>query len=161
AHEPSSERREDPAPTRARGRGRLRHPPPRGAHRSEERIGRFLSGRRDGVVIATKGGYGIPGVPDWTGACITAGVDAALALLRTDRIDVFLLHSCPLATLVQGDVIEALEAAVCAGKVRVMGYSGEGETLAWAVRSGRFGAIETSVNICDQRVIDEMLPMTA
>jgi len=129
--------------------------------RAEARIGRFLQGRRDGVVLATKGGYGIPGVPDWTAACITAGVDAALGVLRTDRIDVFFLHSCPLATLAQGEVIDALEGAVRAGKVRVMGYSGEGDALAWAVRSGRFGAIETSVNLCDQRVLDEVLPAAA
>jgi aryl-alcohol dehydrogenase-like predicted oxidoreductase len=129
--------------------------------RSEARIGRALAGRRDGVVIATKGGYGIEGVPDWTAACIAAGVDAALGVLRTDRVDVFLLHSCPLATLVRGEVIDALERAVRAGKVRVMGYSGEGEALAWAVRSGRFGAVETSVSLCDQRVIDEVLPAAA
>lgn len=128
--------------------------------RSEERIGRFLSvaGRRDAVVLSTKGGYGIPGIPDWTGPCITAGVEAALARLRTDRIDVFLLHSCPVETLQRGEVIEALTAAVRAGKVRVMGYSGEGEALRWAARSGRFGALETSVNLCDQRVLDEILP---
>ncbi len=129
--------------------------------RSEARIGRFLAGRRDRAVIATKGGYGIDGVPDWTAACIVAGVDAALGVLRTDRVDVFLLHSCPVSTLARGDVIDALERAVRAGKVRVMGYSGEGEALAWAVRSGRFGAIETSVSLCDQRVIDEVLPAAA
>src|SRR5580692_1349338 len=100
--------------------------------RSEARIGTFLAGRRDRVVIATKGGYGIEGVPDWTGPCIAAGVDAALATLRTDYVDVFLLHSCPLATLARGEVIDALETAVRAGKVRVMGYSGEGEALGWA-----------------------------
>jgi aryl-alcohol dehydrogenase-like predicted oxidoreductase len=132
--------------------------------RSEERIGRFLAGlggRRDGVVLSTKGGYGIPGVPDWTGAVITAGVDAALARLRTDRIDVFLLHSCPAETLARGEVVDALAGAVRAGKVRVMGYSGEGEALAWAVRSGRFGVVETSVSLCDQRVLDDVLPAAA
>jgi aryl-alcohol dehydrogenase-like predicted oxidoreductase len=129
--------------------------------RSEERIGRFLgflAGRRERLVISTKGGYGISGVPDWTGPCITAGVDAALARLRTDRLDVFLLHSCPRETLERGEVIEALAAAKRAGKVRAMGYSGEGDALAWAVRSGHFGVVETSVNLCDQRVIDEVLP---
>ncbi len=64
--------------------------------RAEERIGRFLHGRREGLVLATKGGYGISGVPDWTGACIRAGVDAALSALRTDWVDVFFLHSCPI-----------------------------------------------------------------
>src|SRR5512140_307680 len=128
---------------------------------SEARIGRWLAGgsdRRERVVISPKGGYGIPGVPDWTGACIAAGIDAARGLLCADRLDVFLLHSCPLGTLAHGEVIDALEGAVHAGKVRLMGYSGEGEALAWAVRSGRFQVIETSVNLCDQRVIDEVLP---
>jgi aryl-alcohol dehydrogenase-like predicted oxidoreductase len=125
---------------------------------SEARLGRFLAGRRERIVVSTKGGYGIPGVPDWTAACITAGVDAALGRLGTDHVDVFLLHSCPRETLERGEVIEALAAAVRAGKVRVMGYSGEGEALAWALRSGRFGALETSVNLCDQRGIDEVLP---
>ena len=129
--------------------------------RSEARIGRFLAGRRDAVVLSTKGGYGIPGVPDWTGPCIAAGVDAALRALRTDRIDVFFLHSCPLATLERGEVADALAEAVRALKVRVMGYSGEGDALAWAVRSGRFGAVEASVNLCDQRVLDEVLPEAA
>jgi aryl-alcohol dehydrogenase-like predicted oxidoreductase len=126
--------------------------------RSEERIGRLLAAHRHEVVIATKGGYGIPGVADWTGECVARGIDAALVLLRTDWVDVFLLHSCPLETLRRGEVIDALERAKQAGKVRVMGYSGEGDALAWAVRSGCFGAIETSVNLCDQRVLLDVLP---
>lgn len=125
--------------------------------RSEERLGRWMQGKRDEVVISTKGGYGIPGFLDWTGPCITAGVDAALGRLRTDHIDIFLLHSCPVEMLERGEVVDALEGAVRAGKVQVMGYSGDGEPLSWAVRSGRFGAVETSVNLCDQRVIDEAL----
>ncbi len=128
---------------------------------AEARLGRALEGHRDAFVLATKGGYGTPGIPDWTGPCITAGVDAALGHLRTDRLDVFFLHSCPRETLERGEVIEALAAAVRAGKVRVMGYSGEGDALAWAITSGRFGAIETSVNVCDQRGLDEAIPRAA
>ena len=44
---------------------------------SEERLGRALAGRRERVVLSTKVGYGVPGVPDWTARCITDGVDAA------------------------------------------------------------------------------------
>jgi aryl-alcohol dehydrogenase-like predicted oxidoreductase len=33
---------------------------------SEDRLGRALRGRRDQVVLVTKGGYGVPGVPDWS-----------------------------------------------------------------------------------------------
>lgn len=41
--------------------------------RSEERIGRFLAPVRDQVVLSTKVGYGVDGVPDWTGECIRRG----------------------------------------------------------------------------------------
>src|SRR5262249_39743918 len=52
---------------------------------SEARLGRALAGRRDGVVIVTKCGYGVPGVDDWTPECIARGVDRTLERLRTDR----------------------------------------------------------------------------
>jgi aryl-alcohol dehydrogenase-like predicted oxidoreductase len=118
---------------------------------SEARIARHLGHRRGEFVLSTKGGYGIDGLTDWTGACITAGVDAALARLATDYLDVFHLHSCPIEVLARGEVIDALEGAVRAGKVRVAAYSGENDALAWAVRSGRFASVEASVNLCDQR----------
>lgn len=133
----------------------------RGYGLSEERIGRHLGHRRDALVISSKGGYGIPGHADWTGPCITAGIEAALSRLRTDRIDIFHLHSCPLETLERGEVIDALDQAVRAGKIRVAAYSGDAAPLAWAVRSGRFGSVEASVNLCDQRVIDADLPIAA
>jgi len=126
----------------------------RGYGLSEERIGRHLNGRRDELVLSTKGGYGVEGVPDWTAASITAGVEAALGRLRTDRIDIFHLHSCPIETLQRGEVVRALEDAVRAGKVRVAAYSGENDALDWAARSGVFGSLMCSVNVVDQRALD-------
>jgi aryl-alcohol dehydrogenase-like predicted oxidoreductase len=125
---------------------------------SEERIGRHLAHQRDDFVLSTKVGYGVPGVADWTGAVITAGVDAALGRLRTDRIDVVHLHSCPVETLERGEVIAALQAAVAAGKVRVAAYSGDNAPLEWAIASGAFGSVELSVNLVDQRGIERVLP---
>lgn len=121
---------------------------------SEERLGRALAGRRDGVVLSTKIGYGVEGVPDWTAACITEGVEAALRRLRTDRLDLVHLHSCPREILERSGVVEALGRAVLAGKVRVAAYSGEDEALWWAVRSGAFGAVQCSVSVVDQGAID-------
>jgi aryl-alcohol dehydrogenase-like predicted oxidoreductase len=125
---------------------------------SEERIGRHLAGRRHEFVLSTKTGYGVPGIPDWTGAVITAGVDAALARLRTDHLDIVHLHSCPLEVLERGDVVAALRGAVAAGKVRVAAYSGDNAPLAWAIASGAFGSVELSVNLVDQRGIEHDLP---
>lgn len=126
---------------------------------SEERLGRALEGRRDAVVLSTKVGYGIPGLQDWTGPCIEAGVDAALRRLRTDRLDVVHLHSCDLQILERGDVLGALLDAVRAGKVRVAAYSGEGEALDWAIASGSFGAIQCSVSVVDQAVLADDGPL--
>jgi len=128
---------------------------------AEERIGRHLGARRDAVVLSTKGGYGVPGVDDWTGEAVRRGIDDALARLRTDRIDVFHLHSCPAATLAREDILGALDQARLAGKIGVAAYSGEGDALARAIASGRFGSIQCSVNPFDQRGIDGALPAAA
>ncbi len=129
----------------------------RGYGLSEERIGRHLSHRRQEFVLSTKVGYSIPGFEDWTGPCITAGIDHALGLLQTDYLDIVHFHSCPLEVLEQGEIIEALLAAQKAGKIRVAAYSGDNEPLEWAAASGKFGSLETSVNFCDQRVIERGL----
>ena len=126
--------------------------------RSEVRIGEALRGRRERVVLSTKLGYGVPGVPDWTGPCITAGVDAALERLQTDRIDIAHLHSCPLDVLARGEVIEALSAAVRTGKVRVAAYSGDNAPLHWAIACGKFGVVQCSVSAVDQRALDRAVP---
>jgi aryl-alcohol dehydrogenase-like predicted oxidoreductase len=75
---------------------------------SEERIGRALEGRRYEVVLVTKGGYGIAGVPDWTPEVLIRGIDRALTRLRTDHLDVFLLHSRGRELLARGDLFEPL-----------------------------------------------------
>ncbi len=116
---------------------------------SEERIGRHLSHRRGEFVLSTKVGYGVPGLPDWTGPTVESGIDLALRKMRTDVIDIVHLHSCPRDVLAKGEVVEALRRAREAGKIRVAGYSGDGGPLAWAVESGHFGSVQTSINVCD------------
>jgi aryl-alcohol dehydrogenase-like predicted oxidoreductase len=117
---------------------------------SEERIGRTLGPVRDQVVLSTKIGYGIDGVADWTGECIRRGVDRALGLLATDRIDIVHLHSCPVEVLERGEVIAALHDARRAGKLRCAAYSGDNEALAWAAASGQFDSLQLSWSVCDQ-----------
>lgn len=125
---------------------------------AELRLGGWLPGHRDAVVLATKLGYGVPGIEDWTGPCITAGVDQALRRLNTDRIDIAHLHSCPLDVLRREGLIRALEEAKQAGKIRAIAYSGEGDALDYATATGRFDGYMASLNLCDQRVVDEVLP---
>ncbi|AKQ65043.1 aldo/keto reductase [Myxococcus hansupus] len=121
---------------------------------SEERIGRHLRGRRSEYVLSTKCGYGVPGVEDWTPECITRGVDQALSRLHTDVLDVVHFHSCPLEVLQRPGLVEALVRAVEAGKVRAAAYSGDNASLEYAIGTGAFAAVQTSVNLFDQRAID-------
>jgi aryl-alcohol dehydrogenase-like predicted oxidoreductase len=122
----------------------------RGYGQSEARIGRHIAHRRSEYTLSTKVGYGIEGQADWTPAIIEAGVDAALALMRTDHIDIVHLHSCPLHTLQHSGVVEALVRLREKGKIGVAAYSGDNAELAWAVASGAFGGVECSVSVFDQ-----------
>jgi aryl-alcohol dehydrogenase-like predicted oxidoreductase len=123
---------------------------------AEERIGRHLAHRRREFLLATKVGYGVDGVADWTYDSVVRGVDAACRRLRTDWIDVVQLHSCDVGTLREGGVIEALERCVADGKVRIAGYSGENDALDWAMACGRLGTLQLSLNICDQGSLDRL-----
>ena len=130
----------------------------RGYGLSEERIGRHLAHRRDDFVLSTKGGYGVDGVPDWTGEVIQRGIEQALRTMRTDRIDIVHLHSCPLETLQHEDILSALEEAKRQGQIRCIAYSGENDALEWAASSGRFDSLQCSVNLFDQRSLWGVLP---
>lgn len=132
----------------------------RGYGRSEERIGRFLGHRRGDFVLSTKIGYGVEGMADWTPAIIEAGISQALARCRTEYFDIVHLHSCPLSTLQNSALLDALSAEVRRGRIRVAAYSGENEALDWAVRSGVFGSVQCSINVADQRSIERVLPET-
>lgn len=130
----------------------------RGYGQSEARIARHLGHRRQEVVLSTKVGYGVAGVDDWTADAVRLGVDEALQTLQTDWIDIVHLHSCSLEVLKRGEVITALEEAQQAGKLRVAAYSGENEALDFAVTSGRFQSVQTSINLADQRNLKSALP---
>ena len=89
---------------------------------------------------------------------MVGGVEQALKLLKTDYIDIVHLHSCSKEILEQGDVITGLEKVKQDGKVRFIAFSGENDALEYAINTGRFDSIQTSVNICDQRGITNYLP---
>ena len=117
---------------------------------SEERIGRHLADRSDAFVLSSKGGSGVDGHEDWSAGAVRASVEQTLRRTRSEQVDVWFLHSCSLEVLRRGEVQDALDAEVAAGRVRVPGYSGDNEALAFAAASGRFGALECSVNVADR-----------
>jgi diketogulonate reductase-like aldo/keto reductase len=87
-----------------------------GSGRSEDLVGEAIAGRRDEVFLVSKV---LPGNASRKGA-VTA-CERSLKHLRTDRIDLYLLHwrgSVPFA-----ETIEAFEALKQAGKIRHFGVS--------------------------------------
>jgi aryl-alcohol dehydrogenase-like predicted oxidoreductase len=106
---------------------------------SEELIGEAVGDRRDDYVLVSKCGTEVPDIDAraWTPELITQSVDRSLRSLKTDHLDVMLLHSCELDVLKQGDALDALIRAREAGKVRHVGYSGDNEAVAYAAIAAR------------------------
>ena len=120
-----------------------------------------VAARRNAFYIFTKCGHAaglpLPGA-DWQPASLRASIERSLRRLRTDYVDLLQLHSCPQAVLERGEVIAVLQRARSEGKTRFIGYSGDGPAALWAVRSGHFDTLQTSVNIADQAALDQTLP---
>lgn len=127
---------------------------------AEEKLGVALAGRRDEAVLVSKCGTRDADLPGeaWSAELITASIDRSLQRLKTDHLDLTLLHSCGLTELQQGDAVEALIKARQAGKTTCLGYSGDNEEAAAAAEMDWVDVIEMSVNLCDQHNIDHVLP---
>jgi NDP-hexose 2,3-enoyl reductase len=92
---------------------------------TEELLGRWLPGKRDQVVLATKVGNRTGDGPNDEGLSahhIVAGCEASLRRLRTDRIDLFQMHHVD-RTVRWEEIWEAMELLIQQGKVRYVGSS--------------------------------------
>jgi aryl-alcohol dehydrogenase-like predicted oxidoreductase len=91
---------------------------------------------------------------------LVGGVLAGLARLGVGDASTGALAAWhgPLMVAAFFGVVIALERAVAAGKVRIAAYSGDNEALRWAIESGRFGVVQCSVNLADQRALDAAIP---
>lgn len=120
-----------------------------GAGASEKVIGAWLSrggGRRDRIILATKVGMEMePGRKGLSAAYIVEAVEASLARLKTDYIDLYQAHRDD-ADVPQEETLEAFDRLVRAGKVRAIGSSNfEAGRLASALEtSDRLGLVRFS-----------------
>src|SRR5437870_1000808 len=130
-------------------------------HNSEELIGEAVSDRRNEFYLFTKCGHphGFGERADWSKDSILESIQRSLARLKTDKIDLVQLHSCSETELRKGEAIEALQTARDRGYTRYIGYSGDSHAARFAVDSGAFDTLQTSINIADQEAIDLTLPL--
>lgn len=129
---------------------------------SETQIGTAIGSRRKDYYLFTKCGHAkdVTGEgKEWTKEGVLLSIERSLKRLKTDAVDLVQLHSCSLDELKKGECIEGLELARKQGKTRYIGYSGDSQAARFAVESGRFDSLQTSVNICDQECIDLTLPL--
>ena len=93
---------------------------------SERFLGELLVGRRNRFVVLTKFGLEVPGAPEGVprGSLdyVRWAVEGSLARLRTDVIDVYMLHRPDRATPL-AETIAALGEIVREGKARAIGIS--------------------------------------
>lgn len=106
-----------------------------GLGRNEELLGRWLAGKRDRVVLATKFGIvrdesdarvrGLNGRPEY----VRGAAEASLRRLKTGHIDLYYLHRVDPDTPIE-ETVGAMSELVQQGKVRFLGLSeASAETL--------------------------------
>src|ERR1700734_89752 len=135
---------------------------------TEEILGRWLHGKRDRFIVATKCFAPTGPAPFDAGNSrkhILAAIDASLRRLQTDYIDLYQLHGFDQATPID-ETLGALDDLVHQGKVRYVGCSnfltyqlpppprGRRETLGLA----RFDSVQPRYNLLFRQIEREMLP---
>jgi 1-deoxyxylulose-5-phosphate synthase len=137
---------------------------------TEEILGRWLAGKRDRFIVATKCFAPTGPAPFDAGNSrkhIMSAVDASLRRLRTDYIDLYQLHGYDQSTPID-ETLGALDDLVHSGKVRYVGCSnfltyqlvraiGRSETLGLA----RFDSVQPRYNLLFRQIEREMLPFCA
>ncbi len=135
--------------------------------RTEEIIGRWMLGKRDRFIVATKCFAPTGPAPFDAGNSrkhIMSAVDASLRRLQTDYIDLYQLHGYDLDTPID-ETLGALDDLVHSGKVRYIGCSnfltyqlvraiGRSETL----RLARFDSVQPRYNLLFRQIERDTLP---
>jgi aryl-alcohol dehydrogenase-like predicted oxidoreductase len=143
-------------------------PTPETAGRSEDIIGKWLQGKRDRFVLATKCRMRVGHGPNDEGLSrghIVKAVDDSLRRLRTDYIDLYQPHSPDPDTPLE-ETLRALDDVVRSGKVRYLGCSnypawqvaltlGHCDKHGWA----RLDSVQPRYNLLYREIETELLPL--
>ncbi|MEK5270097.1 aldo/keto reductase [Aeribacillus sp. FSL K6-8394] len=137
-----------------------------GPERSEEIIGEVVKefGRRDEVVIATKGAHKfvdgkvvLDNSPDF----LRESVEGSLKRLKTDYIDLYYIHF-PDETTPKDEAVGELKKLKDEGKIRAIGVSNFSlEQLKEANKDGYVDVIQSEYNLFKRQAEKDLLPYTA
>ncbi|KIL36883.1 aldo/keto reductase [Cohnella kolymensis] len=131
---------------------------------SEAMIGETVSHRRKDFYLFSKLGEGqsrgLP-YPDWDVRNVQPSIERSLRDLKTDYVDLMFIHSCSEAVLRKGELIEELKKLKEQGLTRYIGYSGDSTDALYAIGTGVFDVLQTSLNLADQESADLFLDKAA
>ncbi len=127
-------------------------------HKSEERIGKFISHRRKEYILSTKCGEhnNEPGTYyDFSYGAIRESIDNSLRLLNTDFIDIMFIHFSrdyyeSMKVIDKGETLQALNDTRKEGKVRLLGASANGDLARKCILSGDFEVMQMDYNLLDR-----------
>jgi aryl-alcohol dehydrogenase-like predicted oxidoreductase len=131
---------------------------------SEEALARALGSRRSDVCLVTKFGVGYDEMPnrrDSSRARVLASIDKSLQRLKTDHVDVYLVHwPDPLTPL--DETMQGLDDVVKQGKARFIGVSNfRLEQIQDCMRLRRIDVVQYAWNMFDRRMQAEIFPYCA
>jgi aryl-alcohol dehydrogenase-like predicted oxidoreductase len=135
---------------------------------AEEILGEAIKGRRDQVILSTKGTFRAGQGPNDVGSSryhITRQVERSLKRLQTDVIDLYQLHGFDAMTPIE-EVVGTLDGLVRAGKIRYIGCSNFSgwhlmKSLAYADRHGlaRYVAHQAYYSLVGRDYEWELMPL--
>lgn len=136
--------------------------------RTEEIVGRWLTGRRQDFIVATKC-FGVVGPNRWdrgnSRKHILDAIDASLERLGTDYVDLYQLHGYDPNTPVE-ETLRALEDIVRSGRARYIGVSNwlayqlaRANGKAEALGLTRFDCIQPRYNLLFREFERELFPL--
>jgi len=136
--------------------------------RTEEIVGRWLRGKRDQFVLATKCRMQMGTGANDSGLSrrhVLAAIEASLRRLQTDYVDLYQVHSPDPETPID-ETLRALDTIVQSGKARYVGCSNFqawqlGIALWTADRIGcaRFDSVQPRYNILYREIENELIPL--
>lgn len=135
---------------------------------AEEILGQAIKGRRDQVLISTKGTFRFGEGPNNVGSSrwhLIRSVEGSLKRLGTDYIDLYQLHGFDAVTPVE-EVLNTLDDLVRAGKIRYIGVSNFSgwhlmKSLAYAEKHNltRYVANQTYYSLIGREYEWELMPL--
>jgi aryl-alcohol dehydrogenase-like predicted oxidoreductase len=96
-------------------------------------------------------------VGDFSVGLLHSSLETSLRALRTDYVDMLLMHAAPMSALQQDDLLGELQRLVEAGKVRAAGISGERDVIAasFAQRPHGLTTAQFAMNVLQMDIADE------